>query len=62
MWFDQFSYLEMYAEKLDVFDCLDVDEEVSVRSLVLPDVHNELLCFSDIEGEVVYLAPRRQSA
>ena len=31
-------------------------------SLVPPEVHNPLLCFVDVEGEVVYLAPPRQSA
>ena len=33
-----------------------------VNSLVPPEYHNRLLCFANVEGEVVYLALRRQSA
>jgi hypothetical protein len=33
-----------------------------VSSLVPPEVHNDLLCFANVEGEGVYLAQLRQSA
>ena len=32
-----------------------------MSSLVTPEVHNQLLCFADIKGEVVYLAPHHPS-
>jgi hypothetical protein len=45
----------VYAEEFEVIDG-------GVSSLVPPEVHNELICFANVEGEVIYLAPRRQSA
>lgn len=39
-----------------------VDEDEVLSSLVPPEVHNQLLYFANVEGEVVYMAPRHQSA
>jgi hypothetical protein len=47
----------VYAKELDVFNHLHtdpVDEDRGVPSLVPLEVHNQLLCFADVEGEVVY--------
>ena len=46
---------------IDHFHSSPVDEDGDVSSLV-PPVFHKVLCFVNIEGEVVYLAPRRQSA
>ena len=55
----------MYTEELEVFDRLHiapVDEDGGVHNLVPPEVHNQLICFADVEREVVYLASHCQSA
>ena len=55
----------MYAKESEVINSLHggpVDEDGGVSSLVPPEVQTQLLCSANIEGEVVYLAPHRQSA
>jgi hypothetical protein len=49
------------SEELESFYCLPIDDG-GMPSMVSPEVHNRLHCFADVEGEVVYLASRRQSA
>ena len=59
VWFDHFSFPEMCTPRILTF--LTVDEDGGVPSLVPSEVHNCLLCFSDVEGMVVYLSPHHQS-
>jgi hypothetical protein len=40
---------------------LSTDEDGGVSSLVPPEVHNQLLCFANVEGNVVYLPQSCQS-
>lgn len=40
---------------------VDGDGSMSI-SLSLPAVHNHLLCFADVDTEVVVMAPRRQDS
>ena len=39
-----------------------VDEDGGLPNRVPSDVQNQFLCFAEVEGEVVYLAPHCQSA
>ena len=40
--------------------CGPVNVDGGVRSLLSPEVHDQLLCFVDVEGEVIFLAPLSQ--
>ncbi|KAK6299546.1 hypothetical protein J4Q44_G00295790 [Coregonus suidteri] len=54
---------DVYAEELEAFyllHCGPVDVDGGVLSLLSPEVHDQLLRFVDVEGEVIFLAPLRQ--
>lgn len=49
------------AEAADFLHCSPINGDGGMSfSLLLPVVHNQLLCFADVENEVVVLAPRCQ--
>ena len=53
----------MDAEELKTADslyCSPVDVDWGVFPPLLAEVNNQLLCFADVEGEVVVLAPQCQ--
>ena len=50
----------MDAKELEALNLLPVDGNGGVRSPPFPVVHNHLLCFDHIEGEVVVIAPHGQ--
>ena len=50
----------MYAEELEAFHllhCGPIDVDGGVLPLLSPEVHNQLLRFVDVKGEVIFLAP-----
>ena len=54
---------DVCAEELKAFYLLHhgpIDVEGGVLSLLFPEVHNQLLRFVDVEGEVIFLVPLRQ--
>jgi hypothetical protein len=47
-------------EALNLLHYIPVDENGGVLGPLFPVVNNHLLCFDDVEGEVVVLAPHCQ--
>jgi hypothetical protein len=47
---------DVHTEELDFFS----PSTWGVFSLLFPDVHDQLLCFVDVEGEVIFLTPLHQ--
>ena len=55
---------DVYTKELEAFHlphCGPVNVDRGVLPLLFPEVHDQLLCFVDIEGEVIFLAPLCQS-
>ena len=54
---------DVYTKELEAFhllSCGPVDVDRVVLPLLFPEVHDQLLRFVDVEGEVIFLASRRQ--
>ena len=51
---------DVYTEELKTFHLLHhcpVDVDKGMLPLLFPDVHDHLLCFVDVEWEVIFLTP-----
>jgi hypothetical protein len=62
MWMD-LVVSDVHSEILEAFrplHCGSINLDGGVLPLPSPEVHDQLLLFVDIEGEVIFLAPLRQ--
>uniref|UniRef100_A0AAZ3S415 Uncharacterized protein n=1 Tax=Oncorhynchus tshawytscha TaxID=74940 RepID=A0AAZ3S415_ONCTS len=51
---------QVVGEAFHLLHCSRVDVDTGVLHLLFPEVHDQLLRFVDIEGDVIFLAPVRQ--